>query len=100
MLSNRRLATQPFGSFAGICANFGNSPMLEFLREQQVCSPLSRMSSTTSPVARKKSLTGIPGFDEILQGGLPSNRLYLLRGEPGVGKTTLALQFLLAGAAA
>jgi circadian clock protein KaiC len=41
--------------------------------------------------------TGIAGLDEILRGGLPCNRLYLLRGQPGVGKTTLALQFLLEG---
>ncbi len=43
------------------------------------------------------SSTGIDGLDQIVNGGLPSNRLYLLRGEPGVGKTTLAMQFLLEG---
>ncbi|HWB79780.1 MAG TPA: ATPase domain-containing protein [Nannocystaceae bacterium] len=43
--------------------------------------------------------TGIPGLDDILGGGLPRGHLYLLVGEPGAGKTTLALQFLLAGAA-
>ena len=42
--------------------------------------------------------TGIEGLDDILGGGLPQNRLYLIQGDPGVGKTTLALQFLLAGA--
>ncbi|MFL5579828.1 MAG: ATPase domain-containing protein [Gemmatimonadaceae bacterium] len=47
------------------------------------------------PLAR----TGIAGLDEILGGGLPAGRLYLLDGSPGTGKTTLALQFLLAGAA-
>lgn len=41
---------------------------------------------------------GIAGLDEALAGGLPRNRLYLLQGSPGVGKTTLALQFLLEGA--
>lgn len=41
--------------------------------------------------------TGIAGLDEILGGGLPSNRLYVVEGEPGSGKTTLALQFLLKG---
>ncbi|HEY8088496.1 MAG TPA: ATPase domain-containing protein [Polyangiaceae bacterium] len=40
----------------------------------------------------------IDGLDDILRGGLPRARLYLLKGRPGVGKTTLALQFLLAGA--
>jgi circadian clock protein KaiC len=42
--------------------------------------------------------TGIDGFDDILSGGLPRDRMYLILGEPGVGKTTLALQFLLDGA--
>lgn len=41
--------------------------------------------------------TGISGLDDILAGGLPRNRIYLLQGEPGVGKTTVALQFLLEG---
>ena len=41
--------------------------------------------------------TGVPGLDHILRGGLPRNRLYLVSGDPGVGKTTLALQFLLDG---
>jgi circadian clock protein KaiC len=41
--------------------------------------------------------TGISGLDDILSGGLPRGHIYLLVGEPGAGKTTLALQFLLAG---
>ena len=41
--------------------------------------------------------TGVPGFDEILHGGLPGGHLYLIEGNPGTGKTTLGLQFLLAG---
>ena len=52
----------------------------------------------TAPSAARAS-TGIAGLDEILGGGLPTNHLYLIEGEPGTGKTTLALQFLLAGAA-
>jgi circadian clock protein KaiC len=43
------------------------------------------------------SPTGVSGLDEILKGGLPANRLYLVRGNPGVGKTTLSMQFLLEG---
>ena len=31
--------------------------------------------------------TGIEGLDEILRGGLPRNRIYLVRGQPGTGKT-------------
>ena len=41
--------------------------------------------------------TGIEGLDEILGGGLPRDRFYLVHGNPGVGKTTLALQFLMNG---
>lgn len=42
--------------------------------------------------------TGIPGLDTILGGGLTKERLYLLEGDPGAGKTTMALQFLIEGA--
>jgi circadian clock protein KaiC len=41
--------------------------------------------------------TGVPGLDIVLSGGLPRGCLYLVDGNPGVGKTTLALQFLLQG---
>lgn len=42
--------------------------------------------------------TGISGLDNILGGGLTKERLYLLEGDPGSGKTTIALQFLVEGA--
>jgi circadian clock protein KaiC len=41
--------------------------------------------------------TGLAGLDDILFGGLPAHRLYLVDGAPGVGKTTLAIQFLMEG---
>jgi circadian clock protein KaiC len=44
--------------------------------------------------------SGIEGLDDVLQGGLPRGGMYLVKGNPGVGKTTLALQFVLAGQAA
>src|SRR5688572_30969138 len=47
----------------------------------------------TEPVAA----TGVAGLDDILNGGLTPNRLYLLEGMPGSGKTTLAFQFLMEG---
>jgi circadian clock protein KaiC len=48
----------------------------------------------TSPLTQ----TGIAGLDQLLTGGLPRGRMHLIEGEPGTGKTTLALQFLLEGA--
>ena len=45
-----------------------------------------------------KAQFGVPGLDDILIGGLARNRLYLIEGTPGSGKTTLGLQFLLEGA--
>lgn len=48
-------------------------------------------------VTLNRAATGVAGLDDILGGGLPVHRLYLIRGSPGVGKTTLALQFLLEG---
>ena len=41
--------------------------------------------------------TGIAGLDYVLGGGLPRHRLFVIEGDPGAGKTTLALQFLLEG---
>lgn len=41
--------------------------------------------------------SGVEGLDDILGGGLTAERLYLLEGTPGTGKTTLSLQFLLEG---
>jgi circadian clock protein KaiC len=45
-----------------------------------------------------RAQTGIPGLDDILMGGLIPNQLHLIDGDPGSGKTTLALQFLMQGA--
>jgi circadian clock protein KaiC len=56
-----------------------------------------KTSQNSHPVSGPCS-TGIAGLDEILAGGLPRNRIYLAQGDPGVGKTTLALRFLLEGA--
>jgi circadian clock protein KaiC len=44
--------------------------------------------------------TGIDGLDEITAGGFSRGRVFLLEGSPGTGKTTIATQFLIAGAAA
>jgi circadian clock protein KaiC len=44
-----------------------------------------------------RQTTGVLGLDDVLGGGLPSDRLYVVEGEPGSGKTTFALQFLREG---
>jgi circadian clock protein KaiC len=48
-------------------------------------------------MSEKRLATGITGLDDILLGGWPAEHLYLIEGDPGTGKTTLALQFLLEG---
>jgi len=45
------------------------------------------------------ALTGVEGLDDILAGGLTRGRVFLLEGSPGTGKTTIATQFLMEGAA-
>ena len=54
------------------------------------------MSNATAALEAPIS-TGIPGLDRLLLGGLTPNRMYLVEGNPGTGKTTLALRFLLSG---
>lgn len=58
--------------------------------------PINKAATEAS--ADNKASTGIAGLDNILGDGFPRHRLYLVQGSPGVGKTTLALQFLLEGA--
>ena len=50
-----------------------------------------------APASLERSPSGVDGLDEVLSGGLPRNCFYLIQGDPGSGKTTLALQFLLEG---
>jgi circadian clock protein KaiC len=53
----------------------------------------------TSPVPGDSlAQTGIDGLDDLLRGGLPRDRVYLVDGDPGTGKTTFAMQFLMNGA--
>src|SRR4051794_13720730 len=54
------------------------------------------MTATTRELRR--AATGIAGLDDVLAGGVTRNRLHLLEGSPGTGKTTIALQFLMQGA--
>lgn len=49
-------------------------------------------------MVKEKVKTGVPGLDDMLEGGLIPGRAYIISGTSGTGKTTLALQFLLEGA--
>jgi circadian clock protein KaiC len=51
----------------------------------------------TETAQKNAVATGIAGLDHVLGGGFTPNRIYLIEGDPGAGKTTLALQFLLEG---
>src|SRR5690242_7056904 len=50
------------------------------------------------PSAPVRVSTGVAELDEILYGGFIPRRSYLVRGDPGCGKTTLGMHFLCAGA--
>jgi len=60
----------------------------------------AKTAKTESSVAAQQPRrlgTGVGGLNDILEGGFPEHRIYLIEGEPGTGKTTLAIQFLLEG---
>jgi circadian clock protein KaiC len=56
---------------------------------------MSRSNSESNE--KQVASTGIAGLDDILNGGFPRGHFFLVEGEPGAGKTTLGLQFLMAG---
>jgi circadian clock protein KaiC len=58
---------------------------------------MAQSTPTAGSDEPKRVSTGSPGLDDILGGGLDADRVYLVEGRPGTGKTTLALQFLLEG---
>jgi len=60
-------------------------------------SPIGMMVEKSERKGEIRLLTGVEGLDDILDGGIPRGHLYLVEGDPGTGKTTLALQFLLQG---
>ncbi len=62
---------------------------VEFMKKQKDQNRIRKQEQRCS--------TGVPGLNDILAGGFPPNCFYLVQGDPGSGKTTLALQFLFEG---
>ncbi|BCW89182.1 Circadian clock protein kinase KaiC [Alphaproteobacteria bacterium SO-S41] len=61
---------------------------------------MTEHSSAEKPaLSGTKARTGVTGLDDVLAGGLSRGHVFLLEGEPGAGKTTIALQFLQEGEA-
>lgn len=55
------------------------------------------IQSNENPATVERFAIGIAGLDDVLGGGLARNHLYLVEGDPGTGKTTIAMQFLMEG---
>lgn len=55
---------------------------------------MAPLETPLTALAKDRSRSGCPGLDDVLGGGFPRGHFYLLEGEPGTGKTTLALQFI------
>jgi circadian clock protein KaiC len=84
---------------APLVVRAGGASLAPFLYEN-IDAVMPKRSTASDPVVPPpvtRASMGSSGLDEILGGGVPINHLYLIDGEPGTGKTTLALQFLLAG---
>lgn len=58
---------------------------------------MRRLKPNVTPTTQARASTGIAGLDDVLGGGLPAGHVYLVEGDPGSGKTTLGLHFLLEG---
>jgi predicted ATP-dependent serine protease len=76
----------------------GNSPASQDVLGRSFTLGGAAGLSEQRPPAGATVSTGIAGLDEVLNGGLLEGHFYLLEGEPGIGKTTLNIQFLLEGA--
>jgi circadian clock protein KaiC len=73
-------------------------PNLIFSSGGELPTAINETNSSLSMQSDFRVSTGSSGLDNILNGGLPKGRIYLVEGDPGAGKTTLALQFVREGA--
>jgi KaiC/GvpD/RAD55 family RecA-like ATPase len=72
--------------------------MQETMFEGYICSTMKFFGQVKPMRVSRLVKTGIPGFDELLGGGIPEGNIVLISGECGSGKTLFALQFLHSGA--
>jgi circadian clock protein KaiC len=87
------------GPFVGYRWGVGGRIPVTLSHEQGAFLATQRQQTDQTDRSTERVLTGVRGLDEIFGGGLPPHRIYLLDGEPGTGKTTIALQFLMEGRA-
>jgi circadian clock protein KaiC len=80
---------RPFPPRAKKISGGGRGAGMAFAKEEDM--------TERSHIPEPRCSTGVDGLDTVLRGGFPVHRIYLVQGAPGVGKTTLALQFLLEG---
>src|SRR6185437_6966968 len=72
-------------------------PMHSNLEQEVDAMPRGNSAGIRQPVPIELFPMGIAGLDDVLGGGLARNHLYLIEGDPGTGKTTIAMQFLMEG---
>src|SRR5262249_39376470 len=78
---------------SGVCSAGKRSARCQPGKGSYMTAATRSLEGNSEPLAA----TGIAGLDDVLGGGFTPNRLYLIEGVPGSGKTTLALQYLLEG---
>lgn len=75
----------------------GENPALSFEKTTQK-QPISVIQLMENYNKVERAVSGIPGFDDLVAGGIPRGNLVLLSGMCGTGKTTFSMQFLYQGA--
>src|SRR3569832_2172725 len=85
------------GRLSGLLAIWGCASHVPWPTASAISRSVSMETSPSRVNSDARVSTGSVGLDDILGGGLDPERMYLIEGRPGTGKTTIALQFLLDG---